>query len=255
MVASARTALGASAALLVSLLLAGCGGRGQTTVTIVGYGTLVNETSARSTTPGLTNWRYGRVAGYARVFDLVSIINIRRGLGTGLQLASNTARPMEGVELWVSLFDIPEEEFADLEVRERRLRTSEVQYTEVDSGSTGTAYIFTQYSDKEYREERAIGELWEEEVGQYYPGRCIYRSDLLPLPGYLQRVADAYAGVSDAYSDHYLDTTFLGDATTSIRQYIANVGEEAAYNLLDPDAPPNNGTNCIAEPFVGRVSI
>lgn len=43
--------------------------------------------------------------------------------------------------------------------------------------------MFTEYSDQEYRTERATTEkMWHDEVGQYYDGERIYRDDLLPVP-------------------------------------------------------------------------
>ena len=47
-------------------------------VTVAGYASLMDEASARATTPSLTNWRLATVRGYGRVFDLVSIVNIRK---------------------------------------------------------------------------------------------------------------------------------------------------------------------------------
>ena len=61
--------------------------------TIAGYASLMDCESARLTTPSLINFRYGAVEGYARIFNLVSIVNIQRGLATGQHLATATARP------------------------------------------------------------------------------------------------------------------------------------------------------------------
>jgi len=190
------------------------------------------------------------VENYARVYDLVGIINIERGFASGKQIGHNSARPWPGVDLYVSLYDITTDQFAALEARERRLRVTMVQYRETGSRTgTGTARMFTQFSDREYRAERAIGDLWEEEVGQFYNGTCIYRTDILPIPNYLMRVRDAYASVSSEFKDHYLDTTYLGNATTTLREYIADVGEAFAFDTPDPREPLDDGTNCLADPF------
>ena len=60
-------------------------------------------------------------------------------------------------------------------------------------GAEGEAVIFAEYSDDEYRRERAnTVELWQEEVGQWYDGEKIYRDDLLPVPRYLDRCLAAF---------------------------------------------------------------
>ena len=76
-------------------------------LTVAGYASLMDEASARQTTPSLRHFRYGRIRGYARVFNLVSIINIRRGLAAGRHLATATARPEAQSGLFVCLYEIP----------------------------------------------------------------------------------------------------------------------------------------------------
>eukprot|EP01051_Picozoa_sp_SAG22_P001199 SAG22_NODE_45_length_24718_cov_12.462448_2_plen_197_part_00 len=109
-------------------------------VTVCGYASLMDEASARSTTPSLTNWRYGWVGGWVRVFDLVSIINLRRGLGRDDRLVTCTARPAPGGQaLRVCLYDVPAEEYPTLLARERRLVEQEVQYTDDAGGEAAAA--------------------------------------------------------------------------------------------------------------------
>ena len=195
-------------------------------VTIAGFGSLMQEASARETTPDLQNWRYGYVDGYARVFNLVSIINIRRGLATGQHLTTCTARPRKGCRLRVCLYDVPARQYPELLARERRLRESFVEFVE-DKGRKGTACMFTEYSDAEYRAERATtDEMWQEEVGQFYSGSHIYRDDLLPVPHYLQRCLRAYAGIGQESLANFVDCSFLGDGTTSIRSYLEQNPEQ-----------------------------
>ena len=52
-------------------------------VTICGFATLMDEASAREATPSLRHFRLGRVDGHCRVFNLASILNIRRGVARG----------------------------------------------------------------------------------------------------------------------------------------------------------------------------
>ena len=161
-------------------------------VTIAGFASLMDEASARETTPSITNWRYGWAEGWCRVFNLVSILNIRRGFATGERLVTCTARPRPASRLRVCLYDVPTAEYPELLARERRLREATTRYT-TDDGAEGEAVIFAEYSDDEYRRERAnTVELWQEEVGQWYDGEKIYRDDLLPVPRYLDRCLAAF---------------------------------------------------------------
>ena len=164
----------------------------------------MDETSARETTPYLTNWRYGTVLGYARVFDLVSIVNLRKGLARGRHIVTCTARPRKGCHLHVCLYDVPASQFPELAARERRLDCQCVEAMPDDDQVCVTAHMFTQYSDERYRSERAnTAELWHEEVGQYYTGEKIYRTDCLPVPTYLRRCINAYKLIND--EDNFLE--------------------------------------------------
>ena len=199
--------------------------------TIAGYASLMDCESARLTTPSLINFRYGAVEGYARIFNLVSIVNIQRGLATGQHLATATARPSPAHRLLVCLFDVPVGELPSLLQRERRLRHSCVPFREVgtgsgsgqDEGEPNKCVLFTEYSDDEYFRERCGGDeaVFHDEVGQFYRGRRIYRDDLLPVPSYLVRCVRAHRQVGDrAFLANFLDGSFLGDGKTTVRAYL-----------------------------------
>ena len=196
-------------------------------------GSLMDRESAQQTSPSLRGFRYGWVEGYSRVFNLVSIINIRRGLATGRRLATCTARPRGGCRLRVCLYEIPVGELPALYAREARLRLSSVEHRpEVLAAAAGHALMCTEYSDAEYRRERApLDEVYEREVGQHYRGR-LYRDDLLPVPSYLYRCAKAHALAGDAALGNFLEASFLGDGTTSLRAYLSRelraIEEDAA---------------------------
>lgn len=195
-------------------------------VTIGGFGSLMDEASARATTPSITNWRYGWVDGYVRIFNLVSIINIARGNATGDHLATCTARPRDGAKLRVCLYDVPAAEYPELLARERRLREVVAPYVD-DAGRAAECVIFGEYSDAEYRAERATtNEIWQQEVGRYYVGAKIYRDDILPVPSYLTRCLTAFQKLGEESLSNFLDQSFLGNGKTTIREYIAEGGAE-----------------------------
>ena len=210
-------------------------------ITVAGYASLVDPLSARSTTPSLQRFRYGTIRGYRRVFNLVSIVNIRRGLATGRHLTTATARPCDGALLRVCLFDVPVAELPELLARERRLRVSCAPYFEDDecilhaseAPSGRHALLFTEYSHAEYLRERCGGDpaIYHEEVGQWYAAGEIYRSDLLPVPSYVLRCVRAHRAAGSAALANLFDASVLADGQTSLRAHLRR-------ELADAEASP-----------------
>ena len=196
-------------------------------ITVAGYASLMDAVSARETNPSLGKFRYGTVDGWCRVFALVSIVNVKRGVACGRHLATATARPRDGRSLHVGLYEVDTRELPALLLRERRLRVSCVAYrmdTADGAAEAGSALMFTEYSDAEYFRERCRGDsaTWEEEVGQYYRGR-LYREDLYPVPSYLLRCLRAHRLAGPAALANFLETSYLGDGVTGLMEHIEAV--------------------------------
>ena len=204
-------------ALGLGAALSGHGG-GEPFLTVAGYASLVDERSARETVPTLRRFRRGTVRDHCRIFNLVSIINLSRGLASGRRLATATARPQRGSDLLVALFDLPLSELPALLARERRLRVCCVPYEEA-GGARGHAALFGEYTHAEYLSERCGGDLhaYHNEVGRWYPDGEIYRPDLLPVPSYVLRCVRAHRVAGPAALANLLDESFLGDGETSLR--------------------------------------
>eukprot|EP00960_Hanusia_phi_P025014 736173-Hanusia_phi.AAC.3 len=201
-------------------------------VTIMGFGSLMDASSASQTMRGL-NVRKGRVDGFCRVFNLVSIINIVRGHAKGRELATCTAVRRENSFLRVSLMDIDEEEYEAFARREARLRHEVVEF-ESDDGERGVGVICSAYSDEEYRRERVRDDDdYFQQVGKFYDGK-LYRNDLLPVPNYLRMVVKAHMRQGGDFLDNFLDHSYLGDGT-KMRDYEAC--KEMILSLSsDPDS-------------------
>ena len=201
-------------------------------LTIAGFASLMDEGSARATSPSLRNFRLGWVAGHCRVFSLVSIVNVRRGLATGRRLATATARPRECARLRVCLYEIAVEELPALLRREARLRIGTASYAS-DAGAGGDALLCSEFSDDEYRRERCGGseETYDQEVGQFYRG-ALYRNDLLPVPDYVVRCLRAQRAAGADAVANFLDVSYLGDGETTLRAHLlAELAEESAAEL------------------------
>lgn len=78
-------------------------------VTIITYGGLTSEASARTTFPHLTDFRLVRLHGLRRVFAHPHIFLVSRGLAnpaTGLQIGSLSVEPADGCSLAAFAFDV-----------------------------------------------------------------------------------------------------------------------------------------------------
>ncbi|MBR9867948.1 MAG: gamma-glutamylcyclotransferase [Oceanospirillales bacterium] len=212
-------------------------------ISVVGYGSLLSECSARQTVPALQNFRLVRVPGFRRIFNKVGIVFLsRHGADSkSLHLASCSTQPFEGSEIICSQFECSAEDFVELYEREHRFRWIEVET--VLSGRTRTPDVpsvgrmCTGYDDLEYRLNKCVTpQEYELRVGRYYTGP-IWRDDILPFPRYLAFCLQAAASQGDAVLDNFLDSSFLADGRTSIRTYLQQTPElqdwryfETGYN-------------------------
>ena len=135
--------------------------------TVIGYGSLVDPKWAQESMPSLTNFRAGKVKDFCRIFNLVSIVNIKRGYAREPYLGTCTAVRREGSNLLVSLFDVPSSEYEAFARREVRLRHEIIEYIEGDTVS-GKGIICTAFSDEEYFEERCMVSYFEEEHEEHF---------------------------------------------------------------------------------------
>lgn len=78
-------------------------------MTVIGFGSLLSETSSRTTFPHLTNFRLGRVEGWRRVFRHPAAIFFERGIALPetKEISSLSVEPHEGAGFVCSLFDVP----------------------------------------------------------------------------------------------------------------------------------------------------
>jgi len=76
--------------------------------TIAGFGSLLSETSARSTFPDLTNFRLGRVNGYRRLFAHACDIFFERGIARPqtMEISSLSVEEHSESSIVVSLFEV-----------------------------------------------------------------------------------------------------------------------------------------------------
>ncbi|KAF8394608.1 hypothetical protein HHK36_020822 [Tetracentron sinense] len=194
-------------------------------LSICGFGSLLSETSARSTFPDLINFRVARLSGFRRVFAHVAPIFFQRGIAnaeTG-EISSLSVEPCEGETLIVTVFEVT--------------RSEVVPETLDGIPHTSPAVLCARYSDEEYFQVRCKGskEIYYQRYGRYNIDK-IWRDDILPCRVYLRHCVLAAKNLGNEAYNNFLDHTFLGDRNTTIRQHLVTTGsgimEEEPPELL-----------------------
>ena len=168
-------------------------------VLIIGYGVFINRTSFERT----LKWRTPRliwVKGYKRVFNLIpSRLNLYPDIKQAERAVLNAVED-ENSKFNALLFDITDDEFETLKLRERSYRTRKIK-----------AYGFE--TDEEIKDTYLFvgkNKLFGEEI---------IDNTLLPIPQYLKKCLDGAEDFGEKFKEAWLDTTFTGN-NTPIRKYL-----------------------------------
>lgn len=209
----------------------------QGLMTVAGFGSLLSETSSRSTFPNLRNFRPGKVKNYRRVFAHTADIFYKRGIANlaTREVASLSCEPSEGSELVVALFEVPAspEAVSAFIEREHEFRFTAVAAYDLAGQPTGrTAVLCTRFSDEEYRSRRCPPQEWRRRWGVWGVER-VWHDDLLPCRVYLRHCVLAARGFCLEAEVSFLDATWLSDRTTSVRQYL-----QEHPDIMDALPPP-----------------
>ncbi|WP_299179356.1 gamma-glutamylcyclotransferase [uncultured Neptuniibacter sp.] len=190
-------------------------------ISVIGYGSLLSEASARETVPGLKNFRIVEVPGYKRIFNKVGIVFLSRYQAdpASKTLASCSTLADEHSSIICSQFECTSDDYAALEEREHRFNWIQVD-TRSSSGDISKGYMCTTSSDQYYRTRKCrTAEEYQSRVGQFYDG-LIWRNDILPYPRYLSFCLQAAEALGEDVLDNFLDHSYLADGKTSIRTYL-----------------------------------
>ena len=222
-------------------------------LTVAGFGSLLSETSARSTFPELINFRLARVSGYRRVFAHACDIFFERGIArpeTG-EISSLSVEEQPNSELIVTLFEIeasPESIQAFIQ-REHEFRFVAVKARPLQSNNNGNgiqqqdgsnltlderaAVICARNTDENYRQRRCPDEEWQRRYGKHGL-TTLWRDDVLPCRVYLRHCALAAAKLGPDVESDFLDGTVLADRQTTIREWLTKNPE-----ILEELPPPS----------------
>mmetsp|Transcript_3372 Transcript_3372/g.6751 ORF Transcript_3372/g.6751 Transcript_3372/m.6751 type:complete len:231 (+) Transcript_3372:52-744(+) len=211
------------------------------TLTILAYGALLSERSARVTFPMLSNFRLARVSGYRRVFAHPHFFLLSQNIvdrSTTKRIASLSAEPLPLASaspssgFVVAAFDVdmtPELQ-ADFDKREPEYHFDTAVFTELGASSpsgTGVICVRPPDGDAGMRPGLVMPQGldtvwgWGEESG------------LLPADIYLRHVVLASQRAGEKAYDSFLDETLLCDRTTPLRKYL-----EEHPEIMDVKPPP-----------------
>ncbi|TVU18962.1 hypothetical protein EJB05_35085 [Eragrostis curvula] len=197
-------------------------------ISVIGFGSLLSERSARSTFPELEGFRVAALRGFRRVFAHAAPIFFERGIAVEAtkEFSSLSVEPCKGELIIVTVFEIKEDEVPAFIEREHEFRFLAVVPEGLDGVPfTNPAVVCARYSDEEYFQERCKGskELYYQRYGRYNIDK-IWRDDILPCRLYLRHCVLAAKNLGEPAYSNFLDHTYLGDRKTTIREYLATTG-------------------------------
>lgn len=216
--------------------------RGNGPTTILGYGALLSESSARLTFPQLDNFRLVRVRGYRRVFGHPHLFLIGQNVvdlaDPSLRLASLSAEKVvmseytspaeeDAAGFVVAAFDVElddEQRKAFME-RERAYQFAKVPYYEIDSDyialPKGLGLLCLAGSNDEELPEalRSVRDRIRHDLGQ---GVWNWKHDsgLLPADVYLRHCLLAVEKAGPIAMQSFINETYLADRKTTVAEYL-----------------------------------
>lgn len=216
-------------------------------ITLIGFGSLLSETSSRTTFPQLVNFRLGRVQGYRRLFRHPAAIFFERGIALPAtkEFSSLSVEPVVGDDssstgFVCSLFDVLDFNVQDFIDREEEFAFTMAQYTELEGEKkTGEGLMCLATTDSHVEErwgegyiERKYGvhslnSIWDE----WGPD-----SGILPCPVYLRHCvlsAGKKGGKEGVAYQSFVQETFLADRKTTIEEHLARRPD---IMLMEPPA-------------------
>ncbi len=206
-------------------------------IKIFGLGTLVLEESARSTYPHLQNFKISRTPDVVRVFGKVNLRAAFRGDvdWDTLEVASCFMEPCAGQDIIGVTFDIPEDEWPAMRLREIDYRCREVPFTALDGSEEGTAITFFGFrNDAEFMANKSDeDQKYIHEQRRGYEG-AIYRNDIFPAQSYLEKCLRAYCAAGEDAYENFLESSYLADRTTNLADYVESKGDTLAFDQTCP---------------------
>ena len=208
-------------------------------ITVVGFGALLSEKSARLTFPTLTDFRLGRVPGYRRVFAHPTSVFFQRQIANldTLEISSLSVEYVsEDFPGFVAvIFEVPNDDRIKLKdgkvipsreflEREEEFDIISVHYLEWDGRKVENGIICTRSTDERYLE-RWGKEHFEKHFVKYGVDTIwnwAEDSGMRPCALYLRHCYLAAKSMGEECFNSFLDDTFLIDRKTTVREYLSH---------------------------------
>lgn len=192
---------------------------------IFGFGSLVYRQSAEVTCPNLRNFRPAFVKDAIRVFGKVNLRAAWRGDvdWDSMKVASCFLEKHEGSVVHGVSFDIPLREWPQIRAREIDYDARTIEAFDMNGKSIGRAITFFGYkSDEDFLKMMSEGDKVYLQIRRNgYDGE-MYRDNIYPGDDYLGKCLNAYKIAGEAAYSNFLDTTFLSDRKTTLREYMSS---------------------------------
>eukprot|EP00164_Ancoracysta_twista_P010133 GFYU01015201.1.p1 GENE.GFYU01015201.1~~GFYU01015201.1.p1 ORF type:complete len:245 (+),score=12.64 GFYU01015201.1:36-770(+) len=216
--------------------------------TIIGFGSLLSKRSAMSSFPSLRNFRCVWISGFRRIMAHTAPIFFERGIAKleTKEISSMCTEPTSPDEppskLLVTAFDIPNSEMPAFYEREKEFEYVKIEYHEAgETAVSGVGTMCSKGTDDDYRARHCQLSIAGStsctcvlcQLRTYNVDK-IWRDDILPCRVYLRHCVLAAKHLSAEVHDNFLDSTFLGDRRTTIRQHLLN--DPSIMDELPPES-------------------
>jgi len=200
-------------------------------ITIIGFGSLLSEESARRTCPSLSSFRLGKVHGYGRVFNKID----PKSENLNSDNVANWAlvdKP-DNVTL-VTLFEIDREDYPAFARREVDYDLRCIKYIELETDIKGEGIGCCAFNDDgefhAYLENHPIQKSFYHEARQTGPYKgAVWRNDILPRPKYLAFCLESARILGKHYVENILNHGYLADQTTTLGEYLSHNASRLNY--------------------------
>jgi len=198
-------------------------------ITVLGFGSLLSERSARTTFPDLTDFRLCRINGYRRSFAHPAAIFFKRGIADPekLRFASLSAEECEGASFVCTAFEVTDIGMGAFRELEEEFRLKMIPFAPLEAvtstdepAAKGLACL--RWTDDEYiahwgreRYEKDYLAAGVKSIWGWAPD-----SGLEPCHPYLRHCVLAATKLGEVCLDSFLDATFLVDRSTPLRKYL-----------------------------------
>ena len=229
----------------------------QSTITVLGFGSLLSERSSRLTFPNLVNFRLGRVPNHRRVFAHPAPIFFERGIANmdTQEISSLSAEfvgddvedDVKNCSFICSVFEVPSDGLIEIQnpsdgtspsviipsqaflEREEEFDIQQVPYLELNDTNkdSSSSELKLGILCRRSTDEKYIQQWGKDRFQQKFKSWGLntiwgYEKDsgIRPCATYLRHCVLAAKGMGKVCYDSFLDETFLVDRTTTIRTYL-----------------------------------